>query len=99
MVGVRATAGKPAHSLRHQLAQRMIHLARLPLISKTGTQSGHQIIVPISGLQQPSSAVGTALALIKLGNDWLGGKYWEKQTLCCTIFTHQASLLCCATTV
>src|SRR5260370_32418933 len=32
-----------------------------------------------------SSAVGTALALIKLGNDWLAKNSWEQQTLCCAI--------------
>src|ERR1700734_1032375 len=44
----------------------MIDLARLPIITKARSQSSHQSIVPISGLQQQSPAVGTALALIKL---------------------------------
>src|SRR6266436_6547910 len=58
---------------------------RLPIISKAGTQSSHQVIVPISSLQQQSPAVGTALALIELGNDWLAKNSWEQQTLCCAI--------------
>src|SRR5450631_2806220 len=73
------------HALPHQLAQRMIDLACLPLVSKAGGQSGHQVIVPIRGLQQQSPAVGTALALIKLGNDWIAKNSWEQQTLCCAI--------------
>jgi hypothetical protein len=56
----------------------MIDLARLPIISKAGTQSSDQVIVPISGLQQQSPAVGTTLALIKLGNDWLAKNSWEQ---------------------
>jgi hypothetical protein len=63
----------------------MIDLARLPIISKAGAESSHQVIVPISGLQQQSPAVGTSLALIKLGNDWLAKNSWEQQTLCCAI--------------
>src|SRR6266853_2406898 len=83
VVGVQVAAGDRKHSLRHQLAQRMIDLACLPIISKAGTQSSHQPIVPIRGLQQQSPAVGTPLALIKLGNDWLAKTSWEQQTLCC----------------
>src|ERR1700679_4304709 len=58
----------------------MIDLARLPIIAKAGTQSSHQSTVPIRGLQQQSPAVGTALALIELGNDWLAKNSWEQQT-------------------
>src|ERR1700723_4127031 len=78
VVGIGVPASDREHSLPHQLAQRMIDLARLPIIAKAGTQSSHQSIVPISGLQQQSPAVGTALALIKLGNDWLAKNSWEQ---------------------
>src|ERR1035438_1445216 len=37
----------------------MIDLASLPLVSKARGQSSHQSIVPIGGLQQQGSAVGT----------------------------------------
>jgi hypothetical protein len=63
----------------------MIDLARLPIISQAGTQSSHQPIVSISGLQQQSPAVGTPLALIELGYDRLAKNSWEQQTLCCAI--------------
>jgi hypothetical protein len=63
----------------------MIDLARLPIIPKAGTQSSHQVIVPIGGLQQQSSAIGTPLSLIKLGYDRLAKNSWEQQTLCCAI--------------
>jgi hypothetical protein len=66
----------------------MIHLARLPIVSKAGGQSGHQVIVPIGGLQQQGSAVGTPLSLIELGHDRLAKNFWEQQTLCCAIFRH-----------
>src|SRR5436190_23720677 len=59
----------------------MIDLACLPIISKAGTQSSNQPIVSISGLQRQSPAVGTPLALIELGNDWLAKNSWEQQTL------------------
>jgi hypothetical protein len=66
----------------------VIHLAGLPLVSQAGGQSGHQVIVPIGGLQQQSSAIGTPLSLIKLGYDRLAKHSWEQQTLCCAIFRH-----------
>jgi hypothetical protein len=66
----------------------MIHLACLPIISKTGAQTRHQSIVAIGGLQQQGSAVGTPLALIELGHDRLAKNSWEQQTLCCAIFRH-----------
>jgi hypothetical protein len=59
----------------------MIHLAGLPLVSQAGGQSGHQVIVPLDGLQQQSSAVGTPLSLIKLGYYRLAKNSWEQQTL------------------
>src|ERR1700722_12740610 len=88
VVGIGVPAGDREHSLRHQLAQRMIDLARLPIISKAGAESSHQVIVPISGLQQQGSAVGTPLSLIKLGYDRLAKNSREQQTLCCAIFRH-----------
>jgi hypothetical protein len=41
--------------------------------------------VTIGGLQQQSTAIGTAFSLIKLGNDRLAKNSWEQQTLCCAI--------------
>jgi hypothetical protein len=60
----------------------MIRLASLPLLSKAGGQSNHQPIVPIGGLQQQGSAVGTPLSLIELGYYRLAKNSWEENTLC-----------------
>src|ERR1039458_1408130 len=81
VVGVRVTAGNREHALSHQLAQRMIDLARLPLVSEARGQPIHQSITAISRLQQQGSAVGTPLALIKLGHHRLAKNSWEQQTL------------------
>jgi hypothetical protein len=56
----------------------MIHLAGLSPVSQAGSQSGHQVIVPIGGLQQQSSAIGTPFSLIKLGYDRLAKNSWEQ---------------------
>src|SRR5947207_12020312 len=47
VVRVRVATGDREHSLRHQLAQRMIDLAGLPLVSQAGGQSSHQSIAAI----------------------------------------------------
>jgi hypothetical protein len=44
--------------------------------------------VTIGGLQQQSTAIGTAFSLIKLGNDKFAKNSWEQQTLCCAIVRH-----------
>ena len=44
------------------------------------TKSSDQPIVSIRGLQQQSPAVGTPLALIELGNDWLAKNSWNNNT-------------------
>src|SRR5437773_5799947 len=81
VVRVRVAAGDREHSLRHQLAQRMIDLAGLPLFSQAGGQSSHQSIAVIGSLQQQGSAVRTPLALIELGHDRLANNSWKQQTL------------------
>jgi hypothetical protein len=63
----------------------MIELPGLPLPPRAGGQFIQQSIATSDGLQQQSSTVGTALALIKLGNDRLAKNSWEQQTLCCAI--------------
>src|SRR5208282_2230596 len=88
VVGVRVAAGDREHALSHQLAQRMIDLASLPLVSKAGGQSSNQSIVSIGALQQQRSAVRTPLSLIELGYDRLAKNSREQQTLCCAIFRH-----------
>jgi hypothetical protein len=55
--------------------------------------------VPISGLQQQGSAVGTPLALIELGHDRLAKNSWEQQTLCCAIVRHSEASFVAANTV
>jgi hypothetical protein len=67
IVGVRVAAGDREYPLRQQLAQSMIHLPGLPLVPQAGGQFIQQSIATIGGLQQQSSTVRTALALIKLG--------------------------------
>jgi hypothetical protein len=76
----------------------MIHLARLPIISEARGQSIHQSIMSIGGLQQEGSAVGTPLALIELGHDWLAKNSWEQQTLCRVIFRHSEASFVAANT-
>jgi hypothetical protein len=66
----------------------MIDLASLPLVSKARGQSSHQSIVPIGGLQQQGSAVGTPLSLIKLCYYRPAKNSREQQTLCCAIVRH-----------
>src|SRR5947207_12588349 len=88
VVRVRVATGDREHSLRHQLAQRMIDLAGLPLVSQAGGQSSHQSIAAIGGLQQQGSAVRTPLALIELGHDRLAKNSWKQQTLRCAIVRH-----------
>jgi hypothetical protein len=56
--------------------------SRLP---QAGGQFIQQSIATSGGLQQQSSTVKTALALVKLGNDRLAKNSWEQQTLCCAI--------------
>ena len=99
VVRVCVAAGDREHSLPHQLAQRMIHLASLPLLSKTGGQPGHQSVMPIGGLQQQCSAVGTPLALIKPGYYGLVENSWEQQTLCCAIVRHSEASFAASNTV
>jgi hypothetical protein len=77
----------------------MIDLASLPLVSKAGGQSRHQSILPIGGLQQQGSAVGTTLSLIELGHDRLAKNSWEQQTLCCAIFRHSEAFFVAANIV
>src|SRR6266478_770459 len=85
VVGVWVAAGDREDPLRQQLAQAMIDLPGLPLVPQAGGQFIQQSIATRGGLQQQSSTVGTALALIKLGNDRLAKNSWEQQTLCCAI--------------
>ena len=61
----------------------MIDLAGLSLVLQTCRQFLYQSVVTIGGLQQQSTAIGTAFSLIKLGNDRLEKTFWEQQTLCC----------------
>jgi len=56
----------------------MIDLPGLPLVPQAGGQFIQQSIATIGGLQQQSSTVGTAFALIKLGNDRLAENSWEQ---------------------
>src|SRR5260370_39170182 len=81
VVAIRVAAGDREGPLRQQLAQAMIDLPGLPLVPQAGGQFIQQSIATIGGLQQQSSTVGAALALIKLGNDRLAKNSWEQQTL------------------
>jgi len=67
----------------------MIDFASLSWVPQTGRQFIHESIVAIGGLEQQSATVGTALALIKLGNDRLAKNSREQQTLCCAIVRHE----------
>jgi len=52
VVGVGIAAGDGEHALRQQLFQRVIDLARLPLVPQTGGQTGDQSVAPVGRLQQ-----------------------------------------------
>jgi hypothetical protein len=67
----------------------VIDFAGLSWVPQTGRQFIHESIVAIGGLQQQSAAVGTALSLVKLGNDRLAQNSWKQQTLCCAIVRHE----------
>jgi len=61
---------------------------RLPLVMQTVRQSVDQSVAPIGGFQQDGSAIGTALPLIKTGNDAFGNNVGKQRTLCRVIFDH-----------
>jgi len=54
------------HALCQQLAQRVIHLAGLPLVAQASGQSLDQSVAAVRSLQQDGSAIGTAIPLIEL---------------------------------
>jgi|ERR1700723_2134766 hypothetical protein len=58
----------------------MIDLPGLSLVPQAGGQFIQQSIATSGGLQQQSSTVETALALVKLGNDRLAKNSGEQQT-------------------
>ncbi len=99
VVGVRITAGNGEHTLRQQLAQAMIDLARLPCVAQTSSQTLDQSVAAIGGLQQHGSAIGTALPLIELDYGGLGKNLGEQQTRCCAIVNHAEASLVASTAV
>jgi hypothetical protein len=60
----------------------------LSLILETSCQTLDQSVTAVSGLQQHSSAIGTALPLIELQYRGLGKNIGEQQTLCRVIVIH-----------
>src|ERR1700674_4521216 len=88
VIGVRVAASDREDPLCQQLAQAVVDLPGLSLVPQAGGQFIQQSTATIGGLQQQSSTVGAALALIKLGNDRLAKNSWKQQTLCCAIFRH-----------
>src|SRR5664280_1441559 len=82
IVGIRVAACDREHALRQQLAQRMIDLARLPLVSQASSQTADQSVAALGRLQQDGSAIGAALTLIELQYGWLGEKFGKQYTLC-----------------
>src|SRR5271166_2809072 len=99
IVGVRIAARDREHTLRQKFFQRMIDLARLPLVPQTPGQTADQSIATVGGLQQQGSAIGTALPLIELQHGRLGKNTGEQQTLCCAIVRHAKASLALANTV
>ena len=99
IVGVRIAARDREHTLRQKFFQRMIDLARLPLVSQTSGQTADQSIATVGGLQQQGSAIGTALTLIKLERQRLGKNIGKQQTLCRAIVRHAKASLALANTV
>jgi hypothetical protein len=77
IVGIWIAAGDGEHALRQQLFQRVIDLARLPLVLQTGSQAGDQSVAPVSRLQQQGAAVRTAQSLVKPRYDALGENVGE----------------------
>src|SRR6516162_3651231 len=99
VVGVRIAAGNREHTLRHQLAQGMIDLARLSRVPQASTQFLQQSIATIRRLQQQSSTIGTALPLITLSHHRLAKNSWEQPTLCCAIVRHEEASECASNIV
>jgi len=99
VVGIGIAAGNREHALRQQLAQGVIDLADLPLVSQASGQSFDQSIAAVRSLQQDGSAIGTAILLIKLQHGGLGKNLWEQQTLCRAIVKHAGAFLLASNTV
>jgi len=82
------------HALGQQLAQGVIDLAGLPLISQTLGQSLDQSVAAVSSLQQDGSAIELpSVDRTAPRRAWQNLR--EQQTLCRAIVKHAGGLVCC----
>jgi hypothetical protein len=65
VVRIGMAAREAEDPLRQQIGQRMLHLARLPLVGEASGQPVDQSIPPFGRLQQDRTAVGTRVRLVE----------------------------------
>src|ERR1022692_41363 len=82
------TTGNRIQPLAHQIGDRVIDLARLPPIHDAVGQTLRQTQPIIASLQQNRSAIGTAVALVKLRHQRAAKQVGKQNTLCCAIVSH-----------
>jgi hypothetical protein len=94
IVTVGVSAGNAVDALFQQVGCFVQYFPAFTTVPDTRGQTIGQGQLGVDTFQKNGSAIGTAIGLVKAGNNWLGKKIRKKNSLCGILSRHLASFCC-----